>query len=110
SYGGRHELPTQPSALRLTLVTPQELASHLARILSDVIAARVSDLAATDEAAAADLQAIVVTDADTQLERPKNREHGDWASNVAMKFAKRLGMNPRQLAAQVTEHLEQVDG
>ncbi len=91
-------------------MTPQELASHLARILSDIVAARVSDLKAADEAAAADLQTIVVTDADTQLERPKNREHGDWASNVAMKFAKRLGMNPRQLATQLVEQLAQVEG
>ena len=40
---------------------------------------------------------------DVQLERPRNRDHGDWASNVAMKFAKRLGVNPREFAAEIAE-------
>lgn len=35
---------------------------------------------------------------DVTLERPKNRDHGDWATNVAMRFAKRVGTNPRELA------------
>ena len=32
------------------------------------------------------------------MERPKNREHGDWATNVAMQLAKKAGMNPREFA------------
>ena len=32
------------------------------------------------------------------VERPKNPEHGDYASNVAMQFGKRAGMAPRQFA------------
>ncbi|XPP26549.1 MAG: arginine--tRNA ligase [Leucobacter sp.] len=82
-------------------MTPQELASHLARILSDIARTRGDD---------ADGDAIVVTEADTAVERPKNREHGDWASNAAMKFAKRLGTNPRELAQQIAAGIEQVDG
>ena len=39
------------------------------------------------------------------LERPANREHGDWSSNVALASAKRAGRNPRELAAQLVEHL-----
>ena len=53
---------------------------------------------------------LVVTEADTQVERPKNRDHGDWASNVAMKFAKRLGVNPRELAQEIASAAEQIDG
>nr|WP_237467471.1 arginine--tRNA ligase [Leucobacter chromiireducens] len=78
------------------VVTPQELASALARIVTDIVGARGLDL--------------VVTDADTQVDRPKNRDHGDWASNVAMKFAKRLGVNPRELAQEIAAAAEGIDG
>ncbi len=47
---------------------------------------------------------------DVSLDRPKNREHGDWASNVAMKFAKRLGANPRELATEVAALIGRLDG
>ena len=32
------------------------------------------------------------------LERPKNPEHGDWSSNLALQVAKKAGKNPRELA------------
>jgi len=51
-----------------------------------------------------------LTAADLPLERPKNRDHGDWASNAAMKLAKKVGANPRELAAEIASGLEQVDG
>ncbi|MDR1861434.1 MAG: arginine--tRNA ligase [Candidatus Ancillula sp.] len=44
---------------------------------------------------------------DIILERPKSREHGDWSTNVAMKFAKKLGYsNPRELASMLVKELE----
>jgi arginyl-tRNA synthetase len=46
-----------------------------------------------------------VTAADTQVERPKSPEHGDWASNAAMKFAKAIGAAPREIAAELAEAL-----
>jgi arginyl-tRNA synthetase len=33
-----------------------------------------------------------------KIERPKNPEHGDYATNVAMQLGKRAGMPPRQFA------------
>ncbi|MGO1410757.1 MULTISPECIES: arginine--tRNA ligase [unclassified Microbacterium] len=48
--------------------------------------------------------------ADIVVERPKNRDHGDWATSTAMKFAKRLGTNPRELAQELASGLESVDG
>jgi len=33
------------------------------------------------------------------VERPRNPEHGDYASNIAMQIAKRVGRQPRELAA-----------
>ncbi|MBS1906735.1 MAG: arginine--tRNA ligase [Actinobacteria bacterium] len=47
---------------------------------------------------------------DIVLERPRNRDHGDWATNVAMRLAKQLGANPRELAQQIAEGLAAVDG
>jgi arginyl-tRNA synthetase len=47
------------------------------------------------------LQAEAPQFADTPivLERPKQADHGDYSSNVAMQLAKSLKTNPRQLAA-----------
>ncbi|HEY4152845.1 MAG TPA: arginine--tRNA ligase, partial [Pseudolysinimonas sp.] len=36
-------------------------------------------------------QADQVEPEDVTIERPRNRDHGDWASNVALKLGKRLG-------------------
>lgn len=47
---------------------------------------------------------------DLVLERPRNRDHGDWASNVAMKLAKPLGANPRELATEIAEQVRAIDG
>ncbi len=41
---------------------------------------------------------------DVTIERPRNREHGDWASNVALKLGKRLGLDPREFAASSRRH------
>ena len=48
--------------------------------------------------------------ADVALDRPKNRDHGDWASNIAMKLAKRLDVNPRELATELATHIAELDG
>src|SRR5262245_39067356 len=39
------------------------------------------------------------------LERPKQAEHGDFSSNVAMQLAKSLKTNPRQLAASLVARI-----
>ncbi|MRG61724.1 arginine--tRNA ligase [Agromyces sp. CFH 90414] len=44
------------------------------------------------------------------LERPKLREHGDWASSIALRIAKPLRANPRELAAELAAGLAAVDG
>lgn len=51
-----------------------------------------------------------LTAADIVLERPRNRDHGDWASNIAMRLAKPFGTNPRELAQQIADGLTGVDG
>lgn len=42
--------------------------------------------------------------------RPKDRAHGDWASNAAMQLAKKAGMKPRDLAEQFQAMLAQTPG
>ncbi|RWZ68648.1 arginine--tRNA ligase [Labedella populi] len=54
--------------------------------------------------------AASITRESITIERPKNREHGDWTSNLAMRLAKPLGTNPRELATELAEGLAQVDG
>ena len=36
--------------------------------------------------------------ANIPLERPKNRDHGDYASSIALQLAKPTGKNPREVA------------
>ena len=42
--------------------------------------------------------------------RPKDRAHGDWASNAAMQLAKKSGMKPRDLAELFAGELAKADG
>jgi arginyl-tRNA synthetase len=44
------------------------------------------------------------------VERPKVKEHGDYATNVAMQFGRRVGMPPRELAELVATELKGYDG
>jgi arginyl-tRNA synthetase len=46
-----------------------------------------------------------VGEADITIERPKNREHGDYATNVAMRLAKPAGRPPREVAEAIAAHL-----
>ncbi|HPE11534.1 MAG: arginine--tRNA ligase [Actinobacteria bacterium] len=43
--------------------------------------------------------------AEVRVDRPKNRDHGDYSTNIAMVLAKRAGLAPRDLAAKVVEQL-----
>lgn len=51
-----------------------------------------------------------ITADDVVLERPKNRDHGDWACSISLKLAKPWGVNPRELATSFAEKLEAVEG
>ncbi len=67
-------------------MNPDALSTAIAEATRVVIGAR-------DEAVAAS-----IADSDVALERPKNRDHGDWATSIALKVAKRVDMNPRDVA------------
>ncbi|WP_303970737.1 arginine--tRNA ligase [Faecalicoccus pleomorphus] len=40
------------------------------------------------------------------IEIPKNKDHGDFSSNVAMQLTRTLKQNPRNIATQITEALD----
>lgn len=44
-----------------------------------------------------------------QIERTKDKSHGDFASNIAMMLAKPAKMNPRQIATEILEALPETD-
>lgn len=48
--------------------------------------------------------------ASVTVERPRSREHGDWATNIALQLAKKAGTAPRALAELVAERLRAVPG
>ena len=77
-------------------MTPADLSAAIVRILGALVA--------EGKLAAAELPDQVV------IERPKNRDHGDWATNVAMQLAGKFGMNPRAFAELVAAELSNVTG
>ncbi|HYW07347.1 MAG TPA: hypothetical protein VE913_10345, partial [Longimicrobium sp.] len=46
---------------------------------------------------------------DVVLERPRNPDHGDWATNVALTLAKRLGRPPRAIADELAASVDHFD-
>ncbi len=44
------------------------------------------------------------------VERPRNPEHGDYSTNIALQTAKKSGAAPRELATWLAEALERTDG
>ncbi|MGH1523389.1 arginine--tRNA ligase [Leifsonia sp. L25] len=83
-------------------MTPDDLSAALLAIVTTVVSRRRE----ADES----IPELTITAEDIPLERPKNREHGDWSSNVAMRLAKRLGANPRELAGEIAEGAAGIEG
>ncbi|MEU5724045.1 arginine--tRNA ligase [Micromonospora sp. NPDC047738] len=48
--------------------------------------------------------------AQTTVERPRNPEHGDYASTLALQLSKKVGVPPRELAAALAEQLGRAPG
>ncbi|TDL39464.1 arginine--tRNA ligase [Kocuria rosea] len=79
-------------------MTPEQLSLAVSACLQDAVAR--GDLALADGAPLPEVR----------IERPKNREHGDWATNVAMQLAKKVGRAPRDVAAVVRDRLQGTAG
>ncbi len=76
-------------------MTADELAAAVTRIVSELAAEGLLVIEAVPE---------------VRIDRPKSREHGDYATNVALALAKSAGMPPRDLAAMLAERLAQTSG
>ena len=48
---------------------------------------------------------VVPAPVEIAIERPRDRAHGEWSSNVALAAAKAAGRPPRELAEQIVAHL-----
>ena len=79
-------------------MTPASLSDALHTALTDAVADGTFALDA------ADLPATV------HVERPRQREHGDWATNIAMQLGKKAGMSPRAFAEELARRLADVPG
>jgi arginyl-tRNA synthetase len=78
-------------------VTPEQLSATIVTALT----------------ALCDEGAVTLTDgvpAQVVVERPKTKEHGDYATNVALQLAKRAGLPPRDFASLLAARLESADG
>ncbi|KXK63125.1 arginine--tRNA ligase [Micromonospora rosaria] len=77
-------------------MTPAELAEAVLSAAHAVFDARGLDRSALPER--------------TAVERPRNPEHGDYASTLALQLSKRVGVPPRELAADLSEQLGRTPG
>ncbi|WP_040774962.1 arginine--tRNA ligase [Nocardia pneumoniae] len=77
-------------------MTPADLADLLRATAAKVLVERGLDPAVLPD--------------EVTVERPRNPEHGDYATNVAMQVAKRAGTKPRELATWLAGALADADG
>ena len=79
-------------------MTPEELSTAISECLDQAIA--------EGELVLADGQSMP----EVKVERPKNRQHGDWATNIALQLGKKVGKNPREVAQALAARIEAIDG
>ncbi|MEU8606646.1 arginine--tRNA ligase [Actinoplanes sp. NPDC048791] len=77
-------------------MTPADLASTVLTAARAVFVTRGLDVSLLPET--------------TTVERPRNPEHGDYASTMAMQLAKKAGVAPRELAAALADELSSRPG
>ncbi|WP_435120182.1 arginine--tRNA ligase [Amycolatopsis thermoflava] len=77
-------------------MTPEALADLVRTSAAQVLTARGADPA--------------VLPATVTVERPRNPEHGDYATNIALQVAKKAGLAPRDFAQELADALAATDG
>ena len=77
-------------------MTPEQLSHAITGALTALV---------SEEAVSLDVVPSAVT-----VERPRSKEHGDYATNVALQLAKRAGTSPRALAELLADRLRGADG
>ena len=76
-------------------MTPEQLALAIRNALIDSVAAGELAVDVPDE---------------VRVERPRNREHGDWSTNVSLQLANDAGIAPREVATHLATRLGAVEG
>ena len=79
-------------------MTPDELSQALSAALAAAVA---------DGTLALPADAVPAT---VHVERPRQREHGDWATNVALQLAKKAGAPPRAIAEDLAARIQATPG
>lgn len=79
-------------------MTPEELSEAIDSALKNTIDS--GELTLVDDAS---LPVV-------KVERPKNRDHGDWATNIALQISKKVGKNPREVATVLAEKIREISG
>lgn len=78
-------------------MTPEELAAAIRTVLTAAV---------EDGSLSLNEQEVALP----RVERPRNRDHGDWSTNVAMQLAKKAGTTPRALADLLAPRITALDG
>ena len=81
-------------------MTPEDLSAAIRAALSQAVDGGELGLLASAESIPTEVR----------VERPRSKEHGDWATNVALQLAKPAGLPPREVATVLAERLRQVRG
>ncbi|CBT75465.1 MAG TPA: arginine--tRNA ligase [Glutamicibacter sp.] len=76
-------------------MTPEELSAAISACLTEAVAAG---------------EISVEVPETVRVDRPKSREHGDWATNIALQLGKKAGMAPRDFAQILATRLASVPG
>ena len=76
-------------------MTPEELALAIRTALTQAVAAG---------------ELTVQVPGEVRVERPRNREHGDWSTNISLQLAKDAGMPSREVASRLATRLGSVEG
>ncbi len=78
-------------------MTPEQLSQAIVDVLTGLV--DVGELTLPDG-----------VPAEVRVERPKVKEHGDYATNIALQLAKKAGLNPREFAQSIATRLADADG
>ena len=76
-------------------MTPEELSASIRAALQDLI--ERGDL-------------TVDLPSEIRIERPRNRDHGDWSTNIALQLAKAAGMPSRDVASVLASRVGELPG
>ncbi len=82
-------------------MSPEQLSSLLVSIVRDLVAAGKAGTLEEDQ---------IPEPAKAPVMRPRDRSHGDWSSNLALRLGSKTGMAPRDFGTLIAEDLKKKPG